>query len=294
VEHTLIIGDALDGLRTLASDSFQLVVTSPPYGTIKDYGHPRQIGIGQDYAGYLERLREVWVECVRVLEPGCRIVINVGDQFLRARDHGEYSVAPIHADVITQVNALPGMVFLGQIIWRKISTTKTTGGCTWMGSIYEPRDGYVTYEHESILLFKKRGKARRPGKDVRAKSRLTKEQRSAWFRGIWELAPARQTIHPAAFPVDVPDRLIRMFTFYGERVLDPFVGSGTTLLAATEAGRIGVGIELDERMESVCAARMLGHSLCTIFVGRRQAHAEAECGHGVRCGSPIPATIAPT
>ena len=125
-----------------------------------------------------------------------------------------------------------------------------------MGSIYYPRDGYVTYEHEFILLFRKAGKARRPPAESREKSRLSKIQRSEWFRGIWEIHPARQDDHPAMFPLELPERLIRMFSYFGETVIDPFVGSGTTLEAARKAGRCGIGIELNPKFVPLARARV--------------------------------------
>jgi len=245
--RTQLTGNSVDILPTLPPASVQLVVTSPPYWSLKDYGQPEQIGWGDTYPEYLSGLDAVWRGCERVLEPGCRLCVNIGDQFLRASENdGVYEIKPLHADIIQQVLQIPGMTFLGSIIWRKISNTQTSGGGTWMGSIYYPRDGYVTYEHEYILIFKKQGIARKPNPEDRERSRLTKEQRSLWFRGMWDLAPAsQQEGHPARFPIALPERLIRMFTFYGETVLDPFSGSGTTLDAAELTGRHGIGIELN-------------------------------------------------
>jgi len=254
--HRLFVGSAAEILATLEPASVQLIVTSPPYWCLKDYEHPRQIGHQDTYEGYLSRLVEVWAGCKRVLEPGCRMAVNVGDQFLRAKDHGEYGVAPIHADIIQQVQVLGGFRFLGGVIWQKITTTKTSGGGTWMGSVYHPRDGYITFEHEFILIFKKRGKARKPTKQQRDLSRLTKEQRSSWFRGIWKIPPVRQKRHQAMFPVELPERLMRMFTFHGETVLDPFLGSGSTLEAAMQSGRWGVGIELNPSFVDLCRSRV--------------------------------------
>ena len=149
--------------------------------------------------------------------PGCKLVINIGDQFLRSKDNGGiYEIKPIHADMIKSCQEL-GFRFLGNIIWRKITTTKTTGGCSWMGSIYYPRDGYITYEHEYIIIFKKDGKAPRPSKEAKELSRLPKEYRSKWFRGIWDdIPPEKQGQHCAMFPEELPMRIIRMFSFAGE------------------------------------------------------------------------------
>lgn len=246
-KNYLYIGDSRERIQEIRNDSIGLVVTSPPYWNIKDYDAPDQIGFGQTYKEYISSLKTIWQGCFDVLIPGCRLVVNVGDQFVRAKDNnGVYEILPIHADIIKSCQDL-GYIFLGNIIWEKITTTKTTGGCVWMGSIYYPRDGYVTYEHEYILLFKKPGKAPRPTEKNKKMSRLSKEERSKWFRGIWDdLPPARQEGHCAMFPEELAKRIIKMFSFAGDTVLDPFVGSGTTMKAAMKLHRNSIGIEINE------------------------------------------------
>ncbi len=158
---------------------------------------------------------------------------------------------------------------MGNIIWQKISTTNTSGGGALMGSMYYPKDGHVTYEHEYIILFRKPGKWPRPTPEQQELSRLTKEQRSEWFRGIWRIAPERQGVrsqesgatgaasnHGAIFPVEVPRRLIRMYSFSGETVLDPFLGTGTTSLAAEIEGRNSVGYEINEDFRPLIEAKL--------------------------------------
>ena len=152
--HRIIFGDCRR-MSELEDQSVHLIVTSPPYWCIKDYEHPDQIGCEQPYEDYLDSLRQVFSECHRVLHPGWRFAVNIGDQYLRATDHGRYRVQPISAD-LTVIGRHRGFDFMGSIIWRKISTTNTTGGGQWMGSTYYPRDGHITYEHEYILLFRKR------------------------------------------------------------------------------------------------------------------------------------------
>jgi len=196
-EHRVILADCRE-MPEISEGSVHLVVTSPPYWCIKDYAHPGQIGYDQSYEDYLDDLKKVISECCRVLQPGCRAAINIGDQYLRASEHGRYRVQPIPADIII-IGRQVGFDFMGNIIWKKISTTRTTGGGQWMGSIYYPRDGQITYEHEYIILFRKRGRWPRPAPEHREKSKLTKRQRSEWFRGIWRIAPERQNKHAAMF-----------------------------------------------------------------------------------------------
>jgi len=203
-EHRVIFGDSRK-MPEIRNSSVHLVVTSPPYWCIKDYSHPGQIGYDQSYEEYLDDLRKVISECHRVLHAGCRAAINIGDQYLRASEHGRYRVQAIPADIIRMGRGV-GFDFMGNIIWEKISTTKTTGGGQWMGSVYFPRDGHITYEHEYIILLRKKGQWPKPTKQQREKSKLTKRQRSEWFRGIWKIAPERQDKHVAMFPVEVPRR----------------------------------------------------------------------------------------
>jgi len=242
----VIFGDSRS-MPEIGDEQIDLVVTSPPYWTIKDYGVRHQIGSGQTYEEYLIALTKVFMECERVLKPGCRMAIVIGDQFLRASVFGKYQVVPIHADVICGICRSTNFLFMGNIIWNKISTTKTTGGGSWMGSTYYPKDGHVTYEHEYILLFRKPGKWRKPtDKLVVDNSILTKKQRSEWFRGMWKIPGQRQSIHPAAFPLEIPHRLIKMYSFVGELVLDPFAGSCITMQAASDLGRNSIGYEINE------------------------------------------------
>ena len=253
--HLIYIADSRR-MPELADESVQLVVTSPPYWSLKDYGHPEQIGHGQEYGDYLDALREVLGECHRALCPGCRMAVNVGDQYLRASEHGRYQVLPLGAD-LTALGCGLGFDFMGSIIWRKLSTTRPSGGGKWMGSTYTPRDGQITYEHEYILVFRKPGQAPRPEEEVREKSRLTKEQRTQWFRGVWaDLPPERQRGHEAMFPVELPRRLIKMYSFWGETVLDPFLGSGTTCLAAALEGRNCVGYEINREYAETISQKL--------------------------------------
>lgn len=257
--HRVYVADSRR-MQELEDESVHLVVTSPPYWCIKDYGHPGQIGYDQSYEEYIADLKQVIAECHRVLCPGCRAALNIGDQYLRASEHGRYRVQPIPADIIHLARDI-GFDFMGNIIWEKISTTQTTGGGCWMGSIYHPKDGHVTYEHEYIILLRKQGDWPRPTPEQKKRSKLTREQRSEWFRGIWRIPPERQEGHVAMFPLELPRRLIKMYSFFGETVLDPFLGSGTTALAADLEGRNSVGYEINPDFEATIREKLAADDL---------------------------------
>ena len=236
-------GDARD-LRALNDGEVQLVVTSPPYWQIKDYGACAQIGFGQSLHDYLFDLARVWSECFRVLQAGRRLCINIGDQFARSEVYGRYQVIPLHSEVIAMCQSA-GFDYLGSIIWQKKTTMNTSGGATIMGSFPHPPNGIVELDYEHILLFKKPGDPAKIAPLVKAQSALSKEEWKTYFAGHWNFGGARQIGHEATFPDELPRRLIRMFSFVGETVLDPFLGSGTTARAALELERCVVGWELN-------------------------------------------------
>jgi DNA modification methylase len=240
----IIIGDSR-AMTEVDDASVDLVVTSPPYWHIKDYGVPGQIGYGQSLHEYLKDLYRTWRECFRVLRDGARLCINIGDQFARATIYGRYKIIPLHAEFIHQCEHL-GFDFLGSIIWQKKTTMNTTGGAPVMGSYPFPPNGLVEIDYEFILIFKKPGKSRKVSKEIKEASRLTKEEWKEYFAGHWHFGGARQIGHEAMFPEELPRRLIRMFSFKGDTVLDPFLGSGTTIKVALELGRNGIGYEINE------------------------------------------------
>ncbi|MBM4284332.1 MAG: site-specific DNA-methyltransferase [Deltaproteobacteria bacterium] len=240
----LIIGDSRL-MPEVAADAVDLVVTSPPYWHLKDYGVPGQIGYGQSLHDYLCDLYRVWRECRRVLRPGGRLCVNIGDQFARAAVYGRYKIIPLHAEIICQGEEL-GLDFLGSIIWQKKTTMHTTGGAVIMGSYPFPPNGLVEIDYEHILIFKKPGESKKVARELKEAARLTKEEWKEYFAGHWRFGGARQLGHEAMFPEELPRRLIRMFTFPGDTVLDPFLGSGTTVKAALDLGRHGVGYEVNE------------------------------------------------
>lgn len=242
-KHTIINGDSRC-MTDLKDESVQLVVTSPPYWQLKDYGTQNQIGYNDSYEDYINHLNLVWQECHRVLENGCRLCINIGDQFARAVYYGRYKVIPIRTEIIKFCESV-GFDYMGAIIWQKQTTTNTTGGASLMGSYPTPRNGIISIDYEFILLFKKLGDPKKIDKEVKNSSKMTKEEWKRYFSGHWNFGGTRQDGHIAMFPEELPKRLIKMFSFKGETVLDPFMGSGTTSLAAKNLHRNSVGYEIN-------------------------------------------------
>ncbi len=243
--HKIIIGDSRR-MAELADDSVHLIVTSPPYWQLKDYGDENQMGFHDSYEDYINNLNLVWNECFRVLHKGCRLCINIGDQFARSVYYGRYKVIPIRTEIIKFCETL-GMDYMGAVIWQKVTTTNTTGGATIMGSFPYPRNGILKIDYEFILIFKKLGTPQKASKEVRELSRLTIEEWNTYFAGHWNFGGEKQDKHLAMFPEELPRRLIRMFSFAGETVLDPFFGSGTTSLAARNLNRNSIGYEINPK-----------------------------------------------
>jgi modification methylase len=246
----------------LADGSVDLVVTSPPYWQIKNYGVAGQVGAGESLHAYLRSLAMVWEECLRVLTPGGRLCVNIGDQFARASLYGRYRVIPLHAEVICAACAI-GFDFLGSIIWQKKTTLNTSGGAVVMGSFPYPPNGIVELDYEHIHIFRRQGATRKPAPAVRAASALTKEEWKSFFSGHWNIGGARKRGHEAPFPEEVPRRLIRMFSFVGDTVLDPFMGTATTARAALALGRHSVGYEINPAYVAG-AAQVLGGLLVEV------------------------------
>ena len=241
--HKIIIGDSRK-MTEVPHESVHLVITSPPYWQLKDYGSSGQIGFDDTYEQYINNLNLVWNECHRVLHKGCRLCINIGDQFARSVYYGRYKVIPIRTEIIKFCESA-GFDYMGAIIWQKVTTTNTTGGATIMGSFPFPRNGILKLDYEFILIFKKYGNPPAVSKGVKEKSRLSIEEWNQYFAGHWNFPGERQDKHPAMFPEELPRRLIRMFSFVGDTVLDPFLGSGTTTLAAMKLNRNSVGYEIN-------------------------------------------------
>lgn len=243
-KHILINGDSRH-MSLIPKESVHLIVTSPPYWQLKDYGNNRQIGFNDTYEQYINSLNLVWQECYRILQSGCRLCINIGDQFARTAYYGRYKVVPIHSEIIRFCETI-GFDFMGSIVWQKPTTMITTGGSKVMGSYPYPRGGIVKIDYEYILLFKKQGKSVPPTSQQRAASVLTDEEWNTFFSSHWNFPGARQDRHIAIFPEELPRRLIKMYSFAGDIVCDPFMGSGTTALAAMNLQRNSVGYEINQ------------------------------------------------
>lgn len=242
-QHIIINGDSRN-MSELQDKSVHLIITSPPYWQLKDYGNDNQIGFNDSYEQYINNLNLVWKECFRVLHDGCRLCINIGDQFARSVYYGRYKVIPIHSEIIRFCETI-GFDFMGQIIWQKTTTMNTTGGGAVMGSFPYPRNGIVKLDFEYILLFKKQGNAPKPTVDQKAQAAMTNEEWNTYFNGHWYFNGAKQDKHLAMFPEELPKRLIKMFSFPQEIVLDPFMGSGTTAAVAKALGRNSIGYEIN-------------------------------------------------
>ncbi len=242
--HKIIIGDSRQ-MKEVSDESVHLIVTSPPYWQLKDYGNGSQIGFNHSYEDYINNLNLVWKECYRTLHKGCRLCINIGDQFARSVYYGRYKIIPIRTEIIKFCETI-GFDYMGAIIWQKVTTCNTTGGATVMGSFPYPRNGIVKLDYEFILIFKKLGKPPVVPRAIKEKSKLSQEEWNAYFYGHWNFAGEKQDKHLAMFPEELPKRLIKMFTFVGDTALDPFLGSGTTTLVAKKLDRNSIGYEINE------------------------------------------------
>ena len=243
--HKIIRGDSRQ-MKELSDNSAHLVITSPPYWQLKDYGTDDQIGYNDSYENYINNLNLVWRECYRVLRNGCRLCINIGDQFARSVYYGRYKIIPIRTEIIKFCEII-GFDYMGAIIWQKSTTMNTSGGATIMGSFPYPRNGIIKLDYEFILLFKKNGVPDKIDKNLKELSKMTKEEWNTYFQGHWNFNGVRQDGHIAMFPEELPKRLIKMFSFAGDTVLDPFLGSGTTSLVAKNLGHNSVGYEINPK-----------------------------------------------
>ncbi len=255
-KHKLYLGDSRN-MDMIPSGSIHLVVTSPPYWTIKKYRPIEgQLGVIQDYEKFIEELNKVWKEVYRVLVPGGRLVVVVGDVLLPRRKHGRHMVIPLHADIQRSCMKI-GFENLAPIIWYKIGNVsrEVPGSGGFLGKPYQP-NAVIKNDIEYILMFRKPGY--RKVSRLRMKLSVIPENKfKEWFVQVWQIPGASTKKHPAPFPPELAERLIRMFSFVGDTVLDPFVGTGTTMIAAAKSGRDSIGIEIDPEFVKLAARRFL-------------------------------------
>lgn len=259
--HRLVQGDARD-LSFLADESVHLVVTSPPYWTLKRYNETSgQMGHIVEYEEFTAELNRVWKEVFRVLVPGGRLVCVVGDVCLSRRENkGRHTVVPLHADICVQCRKL-GFDNLNPIIWHKISNAsyEVSNGSKFLGKPYEP-NAIVKNDIEFILMQRKPGGYRQPTEEQRKLSMIPKEKFDKWFQQFWNLTGASTREHPAPFPLELASRLVQMFSFVNDTVLDPFCGTGTTMVAALKHGRNSIGVELDSEYCKMTASRLMNET----------------------------------
>ena len=284
-EHVLRLGDARD-LSWVPDRSIHLVVTSPPYWTLKEYEKRKgQLGEIEDYESFLDELDRVWRECERVLVEGGRICCVVGDVCIPRRRDGRHRVMPLHADIQVRARAL-GLDCLTPILWHKISNgvTEAIGnGAGFYGKPYQP-GGVVKNDVEYILFLRKGGEYRKTAMLQKALSMLSKNEMQAWFRSFWLDVKGASTRngHPAPYPAELAERLVRMFSFAGDTVLDPFVGTGSTAVAAAMAGRNSIGVDIEPSYLKHAVARLKAFVATRPAVGATKVIIETDLNGSAR------------
>jgi site-specific DNA-methyltransferase (adenine-specific) len=281
--HKLIHGDARD-LSFIDDTSVHLVVTSPPYWTLKRYNESEgQLGHVADYEQFLLDLEKVWRESFRVLVPGGRLVCVVGDVCLSRKETGRHRVVPLHADICVICRRL-GFDNLNPIIWHKISNAsyEVSNGSKFLGKPYEP-NAIIKNDIEFILMQRKPGGYRQPTEEQRELSMIPKDKFDRWFQQFWNLSGASTKEHPAPFPLELALRLVQMFSFVGDTVLDPFCGTATTMVAALKAGRNSIGVEIDTEYCRMATSRLMNEN------GSLFSHADLQ----IQLHPPPPSTSQP-
>lgn len=266
-EHRLVQGDARK-LSFIEDDAVHLVVTSPPYWTLKKYrDHKDQLGDVEDYERFLRELDRVWEHCYRILVPGGRLICVVGDVCLsRRKNEGRHTVVPLHASIQEHCRKI-GYDNLTPIIWHKIANAvfeASGNGAGFLGKPYEP-NAVIKNDIEFILMERKPGGYRKPTVATRVLSVISEDNHKQWFQSIWSgVTGASTRNHPAPYPEELAERLIRMFSFVGDTVLDPFMGTGTTTVAAAKWGRNSIGVEIDSHYFEM-AEKRIRHATASLF-----------------------------
>lgn len=258
--HDLYHDDSRDRLKQIGDEGTQLVVTSPPYFNLKEYnggGSEGQLGDIDDYDDFHELLDEVWSECYRILQPGGRLCVVVGDVLRSRSEHGRHHVIPLHATIQEHVREI-GFDNLAPVIWYKIGNASLEAGANarFLGKPYEP-GAVIKNDIEYVLLFRKPGGYRSPSLEKRILSTIEADEHQKMFRQLWDdIKGEPQTNHPAPYPADLAERIIRMFSFVGDTVLDPFAGTGSTAVAASRCGRESISIELEQDYVDIAEERI--------------------------------------
>src|SRR5712691_10046299 len=281
--HKLIQGDARN-LSFIADESVHLIVTSPPYWTLKRYNDSEgQLGHVVDYERFVSELEKVWREVFRILVPGGRLVCVVGDVCLSRRENaGRHTVVPLHADICVSCRRI-GFDNLNPIIWHKISNAsyEVSNGSKFLGKPYEP-NAIVKNDIEYILMQRKPGGYRKPTEEQRQLSSIPKDKFDKWFQQFWNLSGASTREHPAPYPLELALRLVQMFSFVGDTVVDPFCGTATTMVAALKTGRNSIGVELDTEYCRMGASRLMSEN-CSLFTRANlqiELHSNSQVGAG--------------
>jgi len=241
--HKIYIGDAETVLKKIQDNFFQLMVTSPPYWNVRDYGHRDQIGRDDTLKQYLNRLNKVWIEIARTLLPDGKIALNIGNIYYSEPDEKRRTTANLSLLTWQQLNDIKSLRFMGTIYWQK---TTSRDGSVLFGSYPYPTNFMISNAVEPIHIFRKVGK-RNVSREIKEKSKVTKEEFKKFRDAIWNDINGVEDEHCAAYPWELPARLIKMFSYVEDWVLDPFLGSGTTMKAAKDLGRNSVGIELNPK-----------------------------------------------
>lgn len=255
-DHRIILGDSRS-MEEIPASTVHLVVTSPPYWNLKSYPERLgQLGTIDDFDRFNDELAEVWSHVYRLLVPGGRMVVVVGDVNVSRRKYGRHVVFPLHSSIQETCRKI-GLDNLAPIIWYKIANAafEVSGGSSFLGKPYEP-NAIVKNDIEYILFFRKPGGYRKPTPLARVLSVIPQSCHREWFQQIWRINGASTRRHPAPFPLILAERLVRMFSFVGDTVLDPFMGTGTTNLAAKNWGRNSVGFEIEPDYVEMANARL--------------------------------------
>ena len=249
----LVFSDNLNnnfGVPALESESVALTFTSPPYWNFVDYAGNDGVGYESSYKEYLNSLSTLFCAIAWKTIPGGRLVVNVSNMKSRKSIEGESFVYPIVSDIIDRAKRAD-FTFFDEIIWVKGGANAgALKGRVLFGSYpYPPTPKILDSTFENILVFTKPGKREKVCKEVKVRSQLTKYEWRTFTKGIWEIPPDRDPDHPATFPMEIAERVVRMYSFEDDVVLDPFAGSGTTLIAAERYNRIGIGFEISREYE---------------------------------------------